>query len=854
MMMLLRQRSSAATVMALLVTIFGASNNLGVNADLKCNSIDSHELCNLAHGCKWLDGAVYCVGEHETAVPCTGVYDAHHCDEKAGCKWFGESGKCKPEDYHLQCFDILHDYDCNHRPDCEFDHPNTACHPKGKENMPCEQIKVDEMCTAKNTCIWLGETSSCHTKGELAPDACKELYVESACKTMGCEWEEQGTLSLCHQPRAPRACERFEDGTSCTSDTNCEWLDSASMCHRKGINVGCGRLFDEPTCKGHDHCSWNAHASKCHHGTQMLPCVLLHVPAGCTANGCVWDSVLDQCRDPGAKAACLRHGSKTTCSHRDHCKWYRGFCRHADMEELECRSLSLKKDCLEHRCMWDNEMCAEHEASMDEPKPDAENLPPLNVLDELMKDRHKPDCRAHVCDGEPTSCPEGEVLAMHSYECCKRCSLPSVVCESHHDYETCPHGRCEWHMLDSFCSALGEDIPCPHFHDSEKCQSKRCVWHDDIAYCSVKDAAVPCDRLFDESHCTHAHCFWSAEHHTCLEQDSPLPCDLHFQELGCNRRDECLWDVGAHTCKHKGAELHCNKYYSEEGCSTQKSRCRWSADTFLCTHIAGHVPCGALTHDECPRYADCRWNANFVVCEDDLHFEPLPCHDHFDDVSCSKETNCSWHTAGQFCRQVGEPISCANFYSGPACRTEEQCSWSDSGTFCYLKTDGPLCDLFYEAAACIGDSCTWDAKVHRCLKKGQKRQCEDFYSQTVCVEDGCIWDEHVSHCHGKDGKPECALFYDESHCTGRGDCEWNSAANLCHTSGEIPKCESFMHREACEDHECKFLPSQSMCINPDEDHCNHYYDQPTCKTHASGCGWDSRSGRCRKLRLRHTEL
>jgi hypothetical protein len=69
----------------------------------------------------------------------------------------------------------------------------------------------------------------------------------------------------------------------------------------------------------------------------------------------------------------------------------------------------------------------------------------------------------------------------------------------------------------------------------------------------------------------------------------------------------------------------------------------------------------------------------------------------------------------------------------------------------------------------------------------------------------------------------------------------------------VQDCDAFSHN-VLSHVRCKFLPSQSMCINPDEDHCNHYYDQPTCKTHASGCGWDSRSGRCRKLRLRHTEL
>jgi hypothetical protein len=66
---------------------------------------------------------------------------------------------------------------------------------------------------------------------------------------------------------------------------------------------------------------------------------------------------------------------------------------------------------------------------------------------------------------------------LHRYECCPRCSFTNKVCNGYYDMDTCPK-KCEWHMREDYCSALGSPVPCHLFHDQYKCPSHRCTWHE----------------------------------------------------------------------------------------------------------------------------------------------------------------------------------------------------------------------------------------------------------------------------------------------------------------------------------------------------------------------------------------
>ena len=130
-----------------------------VAADTTCHDIDTHELCELAAGCKWQDAHHHCLGEHENDVPCTGEYDEHSCKERKNeCQWFPEAGKCKPKGTVLTCDDITIPLGCTVRDDCEWSTDNLACHRKGKHNLPYEQLKSEYSCSQRNTCMWLTGT------------------------------------------------------------------------------------------------------------------------------------------------------------------------------------------------------------------------------------------------------------------------------------------------------------------------------------------------------------------------------------------------------------------------------------------------------------------------------------------------------------------------------------------------------------------------------------------------------------------------------------------------------------------------------------------------------------------------
>eukprot|EP00038_Savillea_parva_P008902 m.179942 g.179942 ORF g.179942 m.179942 type:complete len:857 (-) comp14889_c0_seq1:88-2658(-) len=842
----------AAMFVPLLLVIFTAV----VRAETQCDKIHSHELCELAHGCQWLDASLHCAKENEHTPPCDSVWDDHGCTERKDCKWVPEAGFCRPHDYTLRCADITLEGECVHRAECEWSANHTVCHLKGEENIQCGQIRDATTCQARtDTCTWVAGSSTCIPKGTSAIDHCTNLLESKGCEDTGCEWEE--VTQRCHRPGAPRECERFPEPTSCASDTQCEWLSTTGgggICHRKGIAVGCSRLIDQEECKEQAHCTWNEHAMLCLREGQTIPCHRYYTSDTCPTDQCVWDKEASVCLESDATVSCGRLQLKADCSKKDHCKWYRGVCHAETDEEVDCAHITTFRDCARHHCDWIEELEECRLPVVPAPAAgqghgDKDNAP--------KADPPLPNCDNVDCKDEPDSCERPTYLAKPTFECCKRCSMPTAVCSQYGSHDLCPRDTCEWHVLGHACTPLGGHVPCGHFHAADVCDASRCEWHRDVSYCNDKGTDVPCERYASEAQCAHAtHCDWNDDFISCLPKGQPVPCDKYPSELDCVVQHNCVWEPTAQRCKHRATELHCNQFHTREACNIQGARCEWNADGAQCTQIHSHVLCNMLTHTECEIYDGCRWNGEVKHCEEDLHFVPLPCHEHFSEASCRREGNCTWHALAQMCRRVDEPIKCKDLHSDKLCASDSSCRWSTIGSFCFNEAEGPMCDLLYDNEACLGSKCTWDDTIHRCFKPGETRRCAQVFDEHVCKADDCEWNSHIHQCHDKNTRPECDSYFDENYCVEHTECAWGSELGICFNKESGPACGSHYNEDLCGKNEkCKYIAHLGLCVDTDSDYCSHFSDRHSCNEPGHGCGWDSWSDFCRKLDpIIHSEL
>lgn len=540
---------------------------------------------------------------------------------------------------------------------------------------------------------------------------------------------------------------------------------------------------------------------------------------------------------------------------------------------VPCDEITKQSICNNQPCFWNRDVnaCEEHhEENMEDPgggnsdpaKDLAGEAPPHgasepdNLMDyEEEPDEPLPDCSSATCDNEPTSCGDGEIIGKHTYECCKRCGWDARSCDKFSDPETCP-GKCEWHKKLYFCGGLGEPVPCEKHFEEDKCraiENNRCEWHEEAYYCGIAGEGIPCDKTYSEDDCSKNHdCQWHDNIGTCWSRHDMVPCDKFFEEPHCkaNEGDEgmCEWHAEASTCINPGQVIECPSFYTEEGCASSGERCVWLAETYTCLDASGKIPCSALKEGKCGAAEGCQWDSHFEHCEDDFDFEPLPCHEHSDEVGCTKEDGCSWHGPAHSCHKDGESVSCDKFYEEHSCKNEDDCTWNPEANICHASGTMLDCEVFYEGESCkLQSNCEWAAKQYICKEKGTKVPCDRHYEQAECASSDCSWEAKLQVCHDEKVGIPCDRYYDEEWCSEVAGCVYNADAERCHAEDETIECNSYMKEDGCTHSNCQWVEGQ--CHEMDHDFCGAFYDKDTCNADAT-CGWQTKSSRCRKLRVK----
>jgi len=520
---------------------------------------------------------------------------------------------------------------------------------------------------------------------------------------------------------------------------------------------------------------------------------------------------------------------------------------------VACDTIKSEQQCHQQPCTWDLEKknCAPT-INDEEEEPQAD--PSMHGSDPAMMDEEPlPDCSAADCSAEPTSCPDGEFLGKHKYECCKRCGYDSKSCQKFSTEDQCP-SKCEWLKSNYFCNGIGQPLPCEKFFDQSVCQdNNQCEWHAKIWHCGDKGVPLECHRFYNDEEChSEPHCAYNAEAETCWEKDEEIPCDRVFQQTACGGEKDalngrCNWDEHAMTCHAKGDELDCDKYYSVDGCSHTGERCLWVEETQRCLGANDAIPCSAHVNTErCATQEGCRWDAKFNHCEDDFDFEPMDCHKHFSDITCKKEEGCQFDEGAHVCHKVGEKVPCEKYFNEEMCGGD--CKWNAPGTTCHDADVVLPCSTFYEDEACLQHGgCSWNKKLYMCIKEGDKIPCDRHFEKEDCTKEGCIYDDRVSACH--DGNVPCDRLFDKEWCEADERCSYHADMSSCSDKDKEHDCSSYNSVETCAGQsKCEYNDGQKMCTEKGADPCANVWEKEDCNK-LETCGWHQHGHMCRKLRV-----
>lgn len=483
-----------------------------------------------------------------------------------------------------------------------------------------------------------------------------------------------------------------------------------------------------------------------------------------------------------------------------------------------------------------------------------------------------PDCSQETCPNEPTECPEDEVLSKHTFECCKRCAYPVEVCASFSEEETCPD-RCEWHQNQYHCGGLGEPVPCDKNTDQQACSNEnvrpgQCEWHKGVNSCVDKGGKPKCERYWSEESCgTDAKewCHWDGAAELCWESGDQVPCERYYDADRCAGSAHCEWNEHAMACHLPDEVLPCDRYYNEAGCAHVGDTCVWYPFGFRCLTKGEKPPCDILTLDECGAHKGCGWNEKVESCQGVFDFEPLTfCHEHWDSPSCISE-GCVWAAGATLCVAEGEHIDCEKFYQEEGClaHIEGKCEWHADANHCFPAATELPCEKYQRDVGCTGNArCQWNDKANHCHDKGTELPCATYYGKDECNDNKgrCDWNQRHFKCLGVEELIPCNMFFEERHCDPER-CQYFKGAMACADKGTHLDCARYHHQHECITGEgCKWFPTlhQStlvghkavgVCGKTHENHCMHVHDMTKCtEEHNSGCAWDDRHGRCRKLR------
>eukprot|EP00039_Didymoeca_costata_P025470 m.13472 g.13472 ORF g.13472 m.13472 type:complete len:853 (+) comp4863_c0_seq1:77-2635(+) len=830
-----------------------------VKADTDCTSLYSHEECSLEDACQWEDNQHRCIN--------TGVADCtvhHHQDEceHAGCVYDLETSLCYDKGKGTPCMHILTSNACDERKECVWLEGGHMCIKEGEAI--CQYLFDETECSKNSECSYNTELSLCLKTGS-KPD-CKQIYDPVQCEKNGCILTSN---HACINPGEKELCEQLYDQSACEALDHCEFV--MDICHRKGLEISCGRILQKEQCDTQPHCVFREERMTCAKKGSSPQCDFFQERKECATEGdhCEWDEEVMICKKKGLKLGCHRFFEEEKCAARPGCV-FRGYSCFDEAELKPCPEIESEVLCNALGCFYNFEKneCLDHDThiasqpGMDEhdpahvpgdetggvPEGDMHPPPHLDV---------EPDCSDVSCSDEPKSCPDGELLAKPTFECCKRCGYPAQRCLTYFEREQCPE-QCQWHEDGYFCNGFGATVPCDKHFDEDRCSKSGCDWHAEVFTCTPKGEPIPCEKFFDKEKCPTDRCKFHDSLYICWEKDLPVPCNRYFDEDSCTSGNECSWDQHAMTCTNAGEILPCDRYYTDAGCNTRSDACVWLDHASRC-HVKGEaIPCEYLGKDECGAHEGCGWNTHGESCIEIFDFEPLPCHDHFEMETCQEESGCQWSEAGMTCLKEGEKLSCDQIFVEEHCNTH--CNWYGDLNRCMGLNEKPTCDMFFDEQMCVSHSCKWEESVFVCIAPGEKIPCDRYYDDTQCKAHGCTWAEGVQMCHESGTLIPCDRLYMKKECEDRADCIFSEQSMMC-SSKDDPNAHvdcQMMDKTSCKSQpKCVWhdnIPAhigqgKGACGQKGQSPCGMINDQSQCDPKTiPGCAFDKRSYRCRALR------
>lgn len=120
---------------------------------------------------------------------------------------------------------------------------------------------------------------------------CNELYEESACKALKCDWDPD--QYICYKDTGD-ACPTYDE-TTCPLN-RCDWGNTDPESDtRSCIDKECGDYYEESVCTS-KKCTWEPNKSMCYSDNGDA-CSTIKDYRLCPGNRCAFDYDLDACRD-----------------------------------------------------------------------------------------------------------------------------------------------------------------------------------------------------------------------------------------------------------------------------------------------------------------------------------------------------------------------------------------------------------------------------------------------------------------------------------------------------------------------------------------------------------------------------
>ena len=205
-------------------------------------------------------------------------------------------------------------------------------------------------------------------------------------------------------------------------------------------------------CNAVPHCQYDKLAWTCRSRSVARSCALIAKNSTCMATaGCAWSAAARLCHETGAvcenvKRAASQLSQHIPCSHvrgRPACKaagctFWNNLCLDSD-GATSCSAYSRPSQCLRVGCDWQAGACSPVSSSALSVEPEAAARPakevwqtiPINIGHQRASVKRQRVHESWLCDKvecvAPT-CPAGETPAIHSQECCARCSASDAFC------------------------------------------------------------------------------------------------------------------------------------------------------------------------------------------------------------------------------------------------------------------------------------------------------------------------------------------------------------------------------------------------------------------------------------------